>query len=109
MPFDEQLADRIRVLFKGKRGIIEKRMFGGICFMVRGNMACGIDKNNLMIRVGPKDYEAALKEPHARIMDITGRPLKGFVFISPAGYKTPAGLKKWIDWSLAFAKSLPAK
>ena len=109
MPYDEKLAQKVRRQFKRTKGITEKKMFGGICFMVNGNMACGVERNNLVIRVGPDNYEEALKKPHARPMDFTGRPLRGFVYVSPEGYKTPINLKKWIEFGINFVQSLPAK
>ena len=75
MAYDEKLAEKIRKQVKGKRGITEIKMFGGLCFMVRGNMACGVEKNSLVVRVGPEKYQEALKRPNARPFDLTGRPL----------------------------------
>ena len=109
MPYDEQLAVRIRDRFKDRRGITEQRMFGGLCFMFRGNMICGVEKSNLVVRVGTDHYEKFLKEPHARKMDFTGRPLKGFIYVSADGCKTTAGLKKWTDRAFDFVRTLPAK
>jgi len=80
MAFDERLAQRIRQILKGARGVTEKRMFGGLCFLVRGKMCCGVERDHLVVRVGPEQYERALSKPHARPMDFTGRPLKGFVY-----------------------------
>ena len=77
--------------------------------MLRGNMCCGVDKTNLMVRVGPDKYEYALTQRHARPMDITGRPLKGFVFVGKEGYQTLSSLRKWIKQSADFALSLPPK
>ena len=84
-------------------------MFGGICFMKNGNMACGIEKNRLMVRVGPQKYDGCLRMPYARVMDFTGRPLIGFIFVSEEGFKTPASLKKWLELGMKFAGSLPAR
>ena len=109
MPFDEQLAQRIRQLLKGKRGVTERRMFGGLCFLLRGNMCFGVERDRLVARVGPEQYARALSKPHARPMDFTGRPLKGFVYVSAKGYRTTASLKAWITRSLDFVGSLPSK
>ena len=110
MAHDEKLNQRIREVLKGKRGISEKNMFGGLCFLHHGNMMCGADlKHGLSVRVGPEQHEATLKLKHARPMDITGKPMKGLVFVDPAGYKTKAGLAKWIERGLAFTKTLPKK
>lgn len=109
MAFDEKLAARVRTLLQAESGLIERKMFGGICFMIQGHMAIGVEKANLMVRVGPEQYARALKAKHARPMDFTGRPLKGFVYVSVDGYKTAASLKKWVDLGVGFAKSLPRK
>ncbi len=84
-------------------------MFGGLCFMFRGNMCCGVERESLMLRVGKDQYDKALKRTHARPMDFTGRPLKGFVYVAPAGYKTAAQLKAWIRMALDFVETLPRK
>ncbi len=110
MAHDEKLNQRVREVLKGKRGITERNMFGGLCFMHNGNMLCGADqKHGLMVRVGPKQYEEVLKLKYARKMDITGVPMKGLIFVDPAGYKTKSSLMKWIDKGLTFTKSLPKK
>ncbi|MCB9721082.1 MAG: TfoX/Sxy family protein [Candidatus Omnitrophica bacterium] len=109
MAYDESFAGRIRDILRSERGVMEKKMFGGICFMVHGNMCVGIAGDDLMVRCGPAEYEQALKAKHARPMDFTGRPMKGFVFVSPDGTKTAAQLKKWTALGVAFAKSLPRK
>ncbi len=109
MAYDEKLAARIRNVLVRYRAVREIKMFGGLCFTIRGNMCCGVDKTNLMVRVGPERYEKALAQPHARPMDITGRPLKGFVFVGDGGYKTDPLLRKWIKQSVDFVLSLPPK
>lgn len=83
-------------------------MFGGLCFTVGGHMCCGVAGHDLVVRVGPARYLEALAAPHARPMDFTGRPLKGFVYVGPAGYRA-ADLTKWIRRALSFAGSLPPK
>lgn len=85
MPCDEQLVARVRAALQHTRGIAELRMFGGVCFTLNGNMACGVVSTDLMVRVGPDKYDAALKQPHVREMDFTGRAMKGYVFVSVAG------------------------
>ena len=110
MALDEKLNERIRSILKGKRGIKEQKMFGGLCFMHNGNMMCGCDlKNGLSVRVGPDNYEKCLKLKHARKMDLTGVPLKGLVFVHPDGHKTRAALEKWVMRGMAFTKTLPVK
>jgi TfoX/Sxy family transcriptional regulator of competence genes len=109
MAFDEAVAGRVREALAGAPDVIEKKMFGGVAFMVLGNMCCGVIGDRLMLRVGPKGYEAALARPHAKTMDFTGRPMKGLVYVEPAGFASPRDLKKWIERALEFALSLPAK
>lgn len=109
MAYDEKLAARVRGALAGRRGVAEKKMFGGVAFMLRGHMCCGVTKDDLVIRVGPRRYEEALAHPHARPMDFTGRPLRGFVFVSPSGYKNDKALAKWVTKAVDFASSLPAK
>ncbi|TFH24501.1 MAG: TfoX family protein [Myxococcales bacterium] len=109
MSFDHNLAERIRLVLKGRRGISEKKMFGGLSFLVRGNMCCGVVEHDLMVRVGPAAYEEALARPRAREMDFTGRPLKGMVYVDAAGVRTAKQLQSWVDRGIRFAASLPAK
>ena len=109
MPYDETLAERVRALFQSEPGCTERKLFGGICFMVGGNMAVGITGIDLMVRPGPDDFEDALELPHARPMDFTGRPMKGFVYVEPAGLTTKAALAEWVERGVRFARSLPAK
>jgi len=109
MGYDENLVLRIRRLLQTQPGYSEKKMFGGICFLIRGNMACGLANEDLMARVGPDRYERALGAPHARPMDFTGRPLTGYVYVAPAGTKSSASLAKWVGWCTEFAATLPTK
>lgn len=109
MPYDKDLFDRISAHLKSTRGVEPKKMFGGICFMHRGNMLCGIDGKRLMVRVGPEQYDRTLSLKHASVMDITGRPMKGFIFVSHAGTRSNSDLKKWVDLGLRFTSSLPPK
>ena len=109
MAQEEELAERVRRTLAGKRAIGEVKMFGGLCFTLRGNMCCGTLKENLVVRVSPERYEKALAEPYTRPMDFTGRPIKGFVFVGPAGYKSEASLAKWVRWATDFTGSLPEK
>jgi hypothetical protein len=100
--YDEKLAARIRSMLVVRDDVVEKKMFGGLCFMVGGSMCCGLTKTDFMVRVGPEQYEHALAQPHARPMDFTGRPLKGMVYVSPEGLRTDAALARWIRRGLAF-------
>ena len=109
MAYDERLAARIRQLLEGRTDVIEKTMFGGVAFMVRGHMCAGIVKDDLMIRVGKDAYEDLVARPHARRMDFTGRPMTGFVFVAPAGVRTTAMLRGWLRHAIAHAESLPVK
>jgi len=109
LPYDEGLAERLRKTLKGTRGLEEKKLFGGVGFLVNGNMACGVHKQELMLRIDPAGHEAALQQPHVRVFDITGRPMKGWVLVAAEGFRTQAGLAKWVRKSVAYAQSLPAK
>ena len=109
MAYDERLAERIRGQLASIQGLVEKRMFGGIGFMIQGNMACGINGENLIVRVGPEQYERALAEPHVGPFDMTGRPMKGWVVVAAEGCATEAHLRSWIQRGVAVAQSLPAK
>ena len=109
MAYDDRLAERVRELLQGKRGVTEKKMFGGLAFMARGNMSVGVIDDHLMVRVGPEAHEKALSRKHVRPMDFTGRPLTGFVYVAPPGIRTRAQLSSWIDKGLSFAASLPVK
>jgi TfoX/Sxy family transcriptional regulator of competence genes len=109
MPYDEALAVRVRRAFAGKAAVIEKKMFGGLSFMLNGNMCCGVIKDTLVVRVGAAQNEAALAEPHTRPMDFTGKPMKGYVYVAPEGLATPESLDKWIGMGMQFVNTLPAK
>src|SRR6266568_4602907 len=96
MPFDEALAERVRTLLRGSHSLKERRMFGGLAFMVNGHMCCGIVGEDLVVRVGPEEHEQALSRSHVRPMNFTGRPMKGFVYVDSGGYRTKISLKTWI-------------
>jgi TfoX/Sxy family transcriptional regulator of competence genes len=107
--YDESLAARVRAALSELEGMTEKKMFGGIAFMLDGNMCCGVVKDELMLRLGEERGSRALEQPHARPMDFTGRPMKGFVFVSPEGIATDDALRKWVRQAVDFASSLPPK
>ena len=107
MAYDEKLADRVRGALAGRRRITEKKMFGGIAFLLGGHMCCGVLKEDLVVRVGPERYAAAISRPHARPMDFTGRPISGFVFVGPRGVKTRAALSVWLRQAAEYASTLP--
>ncbi|MBK7134932.1 MAG: TfoX/Sxy family protein [Rhodocyclales bacterium] len=109
MAYDQGLAERLRELLQDHAGIAEKKMFGGLCFLSRGYMFVGIVGEALMARVGPDAYEKALCRPHVRVMDFTGKPMKGYVFVDPPGYEEDRDLKRWVDGSLKFVGTLPEK
>jgi TfoX/Sxy family transcriptional regulator of competence genes len=96
MSYDEKLADRVRKVLVKQRGVIEKEMFGGLAFLLEGRMFVGVLKRELMVRVGPKEHGKALEKPFARPMDFTGKPLTGYVFVSPAGVETARALGAWV-------------
>ena len=109
MAYDEGLAERIRGLLEDRGKVTERRMFGGLAFLLRGNMTVGIVNDELMVRVGPATYDAALRQPHARAMDFTGRPMKGFIFVSPEGLESDTDLARWVERGVTYGASLPAK
>lgn len=109
MAYDEGLAERVRGLLEDRGKVSERRMFGGLAFLMRGHMTVGIVKDELMVRVGPESYARALNEPHARAMDFTGRPMKGLVFVSPEGIESDSDLERWVERGFGYAASLPAK
>ena len=109
MAYDEGLAERIREGLADERDVTEKKMFGGVAFMLRGSMFVGIVKEDLMVRVGAEAHEGALREPHARTMDFTGKPMRGYVYVAPPGYARDDALRAWLARGLAFVATLPAK
>ena len=109
MPFDEALADRIRQRLARRKNIEEKKMFGGIGFLLNGNLLVGVWKDCLCVRLGPDQAEEALLEPHVREFDITGRPMKGWVLIEPAGVEGDDQLACWIQRAVRFVGKLSAK
>lgn len=109
MPYDAKLAERIRKLVLRRAQITEREQFGGVGFLYRGNMAVGVIGHDLLVRVGPDQDAASLKKPHTRPFALTGRPSKGWILVAPDGLKSAAGLGKWVELGLAFAKTLPPK
>jgi TfoX/Sxy family transcriptional regulator of competence genes len=109
MAYDEVLAARIHSLLAKRSDVTERKMFGGIAFMVADHMAVGVVRDDLMVRVGSDAEDAALAEPHARPMDFTGRPARGMVYVAPAGVASDADLARWVERGAAYAASLPPK
>jgi TfoX/Sxy family transcriptional regulator of competence genes len=108
MAFDEALADRVRDVLANRPTLSERRMFGGIAFMLAGNMCCGVIGDDLMVRLG-EDGERALAEPHTRPMDFTGKPMRTAIYVDPAGTRDDADLAKWVEAGADYAASLPPK
>jgi TfoX/Sxy family transcriptional regulator of competence genes len=109
MAYDQILADRVLERLLSQPGLEEKAMFGGVSFMVRGNLACGVVKDDLCVRVGKNAYVDALALPDARPMDFTGKPMASWVFISPGGTADDETLQNWVERGLSYALSLPPK
>jgi TfoX/Sxy family transcriptional regulator of competence genes len=108
MSYSETLAARVRRVLSDRDDVAERPMFGGLTFMVGGHMCCGVNNDELIVRLRTGDIEAALAHPHARPMDLTGRPMRGFVTVAPEGQKGPA-LRRWIALALANATELPTE
>jgi len=109
MAYDEELEQRIKKVVSPWKGTTDKKMFGGVCHLINGNMFCGVHKDFLILRLGEDKSSEALKRPYARPFDITGKPMKGWVMIASDGYKSDPDLKDWLDQAKVFAKSLPSK
>lgn len=109
MAYDEDLTNRIRDAIDQVPDLVEKKMFGGVGFMVRGNMACGVHKDMLVVRVGPERYEESMQLPYTRPFDMTGRAMKGWILVEAGGMKSEADFKDWVNQGVEFALSLPLK
>jgi len=109
MAYDEGLAHRVREAMREMPGYEERRMFGGVGFMLHGNMALGVQGEDLIVRVGRERYEEALADPHATVFDMTGRPMTGWVVVSAMGYGSDEELERWVAQGVDYASSLPAK
>ena len=109
MAYDEEVAARLRKTLARRKGISERKMFGGLSFLLNGNMCCGVIKKNVVLRLGNTGAAKALEERHTREMDFTGTPLASMVYLRPAGYKTDENLRSWVKRAVEFTKTLPAK
>jgi hypothetical protein len=109
MAYDEKLAGRVRKLLAKRKAIAEKKMFGGVAFLLNGNMCCGLHGEELIVRLDPEETDQALASPHTRIFDMTGRPMKGWILVEPAGLAKKDALAKWVGVGVDYAASLPAK
>ena len=109
MAYDEALADRVLRALSDQPDLVEKKMFGGVGYLLRGNMACGVNKDALIVRVGKEAYAQALTQPHAREFDMTGRPMTGWVAVGPEGCASDEDLWDWVQQGVRFALTLPPK
>jgi hypothetical protein len=109
MAFDENLAARIRTTLGRKKGVEEKKMFGGLGFLLHGNLLVGVWKNSMIVRLGPDEGQAALLEPHVGEFDITGRPMQGWVMVAAEGVADEEAVKGWVQRAVKFVGKLPAK
>ena len=110
MAYDEDLANRIRELIARDADVTEKRMFGGLAFLLNGNMSVSASRNGgLLARIDPADTEAALARPHVALMEMRGRTMPGWVTVAPEGLKTKRDLGAWVRRSVAFVRTLPPK
>ena len=108
MAYDQRLADEIRARI-GKNHVTERQMFGGIAFMIGGNMAVGVSGDELMVRVGKDAHDQAVTKPGARIFDVSARPMRGWIVVAPEGLATDSALDAWIQQGIAYAETLPPK
>jgi len=108
MPYDPGLEDRIHSILGRTCAFVEKKMFGGVAYMVNGRMCCGVVKSDLMLRLGPAGVEAALARPHTRPMDFTGKPMKSMVYVEPAAIDRDDALEEWLVSAVRFAQQEPA-
>ena len=109
MAFDESLAARIRKRLGARAGLAEKQMFGGLAFLVNGNMCCGVRGREMLVRLDPAETDRALRDRHVRVFELAGRSMKGWILVGPAGLKSAAALAKWVRAGLDYAGSLPPK
>ena len=109
MAYDQGLAERIRKALRDRADVEEKKMFGGLCFMISNHMCCGIVGDTLMAPVGPEKYEELLAEQHAKEMDFTGKAMKGMIYVDPEGISEDSELNHWLKVCTDFVGSLPPK
>ena len=109
MAYDEGAAQRLRAALGPLPGLAEKKMFGGISYLLRGNLACGVIGEELIVRVGPAQHAAALAQPGARVFDFSGKPMAGWVTVAPTGYASEEDLARWAKLGVEYASSLPTK
>ena len=109
MPYNEELDRRIKKIVSRWKGTNDKKIFGGVCHLINGNMFCGVHKDFLILRLGEDKSSNALKQPYTRPFDITGKPMKGWIMVASDGYKSDQDLKAWLGQARGFVKTLPKK
>lgn len=109
MAFDEKLAVRIRTHLGKKKGLVEKKTFGGIAFLLNGNMSCGVHGSEMIVRLTPEETDEALAQNHTRVFDLSGRPMKGWILVDPGGLKNDKDFSRWVEIGVKYAASLPPK
>jgi TfoX/Sxy family transcriptional regulator of competence genes len=108
MAYDEKLAQRVRSVLDGRRDVSERKMFGGLAFLLRGRMFCGVIGRELVVRVGKDQYDEVLRARHVRPMDFTGRPMKGYVYVGASGLRSAPALAGWVERGIGIAAELPS-
>lgn len=109
MAYDQALAERIRGILSDIPHLQEKKMFGGVGYLIQGNMACGVNGNNLIVRIGPERTQEALAKAHTKLFDMTGRPMTGWIVVEPEGISQETELERWVAQGVEFTQTLPAK
>lgn len=109
MAYDMELAKRIKEILGERPGLVEKKMFGGVSYLINGNMTCGVIKDELVIRLGEEKNAEALCRPNTRQFDFSGKPMAGWIYVSKLGFESEENLRKWIEMGVEYALSLPAK
>ncbi len=106
--YNEETADRMKKLMRKHKGIKDKKMFGGVSFLLNGKMFCGLIKDDIVVRINPDDQHL-LKKRGVRLMDFTGKPMKGFIYVNPSGYKTDKILYEWMKTGMDFVATIKKK
>ncbi len=110
MPYNQELAKQVRIILQNRSGWVEKKMFGGVGIILRGNLAVGVQGNDLIVRVGPQENDTALSQPHVRPFEgVPGRPMAGWVLVAPEGIASTDALQRWVELGYTYAASLPEK
>ncbi len=109
MAYDQELTSRMRAVLYGSPGVTERKMFGGVAFMINGNLACGVQGEGIIVRVGQAAHEAAMQKPHVHVFDFSGKPMKGWVVVDSEGVASDSELSAWVEAGKSYAGSLPPK